>query len=111
MSTSDIRRDLPRNPAPHGDPADWLPDRAAYSITVKGCLDASWSEWFDGLAISADRGRGETTLAGHVADQTALHGLLAKVRDLGLTLVHVERLDAERAAGGPHPPMGDDHTY
>ena len=63
---------------------------AHYRITSKGTLDDSWSAWFDGLAIAHDA-HGNTTLAGAVRDQAALHGLLAKVRDLGLTLLAVER--------------------
>lgn len=62
-----------------------------YRITVKGRLDQSWSSWFDNMALSfAD---GETTISGEVADQAALHGLLAKVRDLGLTLIDVHRVE------------------
>jgi len=59
-----------------------------YQITVKEYLEDSWSAWFDGLTIThaAD---GTTTLAGAVRDQTALYGLMAKLRDLGLTLVAV----------------------
>jgi hypothetical protein len=59
------------------------------SITVKGHLDERWSEWFDGLAIT-NRENGEAALAGHLLDQAALHGVLTKVRDLGLTLVLVQ---------------------
>ena len=58
------------------------------SITVKGHLDERWSEWFDGLTIT-NLENGETMLAGHLPDQAALHGMLTKVRDLGLTLVLV----------------------
>jgi hypothetical protein len=59
-----------------------------YQITVKEYLEDSWSAWFDGLTIThaAD---GTTTLAGALRDQTALYGLLAKLRDLGLTLVAI----------------------
>jgi hypothetical protein len=63
-----------------------------YEIRVKGVLDRGWSAWFDGLEITSDE-RGQTTLAGPVADQAALHGLLAKVRDLGLELLEVRRTD------------------
>jgi hypothetical protein len=62
-----------------------------YEIRVEGILDARWSAWFDGLRISSDA-RGETTIAGPVRDQAALHGLLAKVRDLGLPLIAVRRI-------------------
>ena len=68
-----------------------------YRITVKGALDDSWSAWFDGLTIAQDA-NGNTTLEGAVRDQTALHGLLASVRDLGLTLIAVERRPTEAAA-------------
>jgi hypothetical protein len=63
---------------------------AHYRITVEGALDESWSAWFDGLTIAHDAG-GETTLEGTIRDPTALYGLIAKLRDLGLTLVAVER--------------------
>jgi hypothetical protein len=63
-----------------------------YEIRVKGVLDRGWSAWFDGLEITSDD-RGQTTLAGPVADQAALHGLLAKIRDLGLELLEVRRSD------------------
>lgn len=59
-----------------------------YQITVKERLDDSWSAWFDGLTV-APGPDGTTTLAGAVRDQTALYGLIAKVRDLGLTLMAV----------------------
>jgi hypothetical protein len=63
-----------------------------YEIRVEGVLDQRWSSWFDGLQLSSQPG-GVTVLAGPVADQAALHGLLAKVRDLGLPLLEVRRLD------------------
>jgi hypothetical protein len=62
------------------------------SMTVKGHLDERWSEWFDGLTITHLE-TGETTLVGPLPDQAALHGLLTKVRDLGLTLVLVQCTD------------------
>jgi len=57
-------------------------------IVVKGQLDADWSEWFEGLTI-AQNDRGETIIAGPIRDQAALHGLLAKVRNMGLFLLSV----------------------
>jgi hypothetical protein len=63
-----------------------------YEIRVNGVLGSGWSAWFDGLQVTSDD-RGQTTLAGPVADQAALHGLLAKVRDLGLELLEVRRTD------------------
>jgi hypothetical protein len=59
-----------------------------YEIRLKGHLEARWVKWFDGLAITLDE-NGNTLLSGPVADQAALHGLLKKVRDLGLPLLSV----------------------
>jgi ABC-2 type transport system ATP-binding protein len=64
----------------------------AYQITVKGHLDGDWSEWFEGLQIK-QTDDGETILTGPIADQTALHGLLIKVRDLGLPLLSLTRVE------------------
>ena len=61
-----------------------------YEITVEGILDSHWSAWFDGLRLTSDTA-GRTTIAGPVADQAALHGLLARIRDLGLPLLAVRR--------------------
>jgi hypothetical protein len=63
---------------------------AQYEIRVSGALSSSWSAWFEGLQVASDE-HGQTTIAGLVADQAALHGLLAKVRDLGLELLEVRR--------------------
>ena len=63
-----------------------------YQVRLKGHLDARWSDWFDGLTISHET-NGTTLLAGPVADQSALHGLLARIRDLGLSLLSVNSLD------------------
>jgi hypothetical protein len=63
-----------------------------YEIRVKGVLDSRWSAWFHGLQVSSDE-RDVTTIEGEVLDQAALHGLLAKVRDLGLELLAVHRTD------------------
>jgi hypothetical protein len=60
----------------------------SYVITIRGHLDHHWSVWFEGLTIT-NGDNGETMLAGPVADQAVLHGLLAKIRDLGLPLVAV----------------------
>ena len=65
---------------------------ARYEIRVNGVLDDRWADWFGGLQVSWDGT--QTVIAGLVPDQSALHGLLAKVRDLGLTLISVRRLDA-----------------
>jgi len=65
-----------------------------YQIRVKGVLDEKWSDWFDGLTVTPQDD--ETLLTGPVRDQAALHGLLARVRDLGLPLLSVRRIGDER---------------
>lgn len=62
--------------------------RAIYEIRIAGQLGGEWAEWFDGLTITPAPD-GDTRLTGVVADQSALYGLLRKVRDLGLTLLAV----------------------
>jgi len=69
---------------------------AIYEIRVKGILDSKWADWFDGFAI-APQPSGDTVLTGLVADQAALHGLLSKVRDLGLPLLSVKRVGSTSA--------------
>ena len=68
--------------------------RGVYQIRVKGNLDLKWSDWFDGFSITPADG-GETLLIGSVADQSALHGVLHKIRDLGLPLLTVQRIKEE----------------
>ena len=63
-----------------------------YEIRVKGHLDARWATWFDGMSLTAEDD-GTTTIEGPVVDQAALHGLIQKVRDLGLTLLEVTHED------------------
>jgi hypothetical protein len=62
-----------------------------YELRVEGILDEHWSAWFDGMQI-ASQPDGVTIIAGPVTDEAALHGLIAKVRDLGLPLISVRRL-------------------
>jgi len=59
-----------------------------YEIRIKSHLGRQWTDWFDGLAITLDDS-GDTLLTGQIVDQAALHGLLRKVRDLGMPLVSV----------------------
>ena len=63
-------------------------DKTFYEIQVKGYLDARWNELFDGMSI--DWQDNVTTISGMVADQAALHGLLARVRDYGLVLISIQ---------------------
>jgi hypothetical protein len=72
-------------------------DEMHYEIRVQGVLDEGWAAWFDGLPITNEP-NGMTVIAGAVTDQTALHGLLSKIRDLGLPLVSVRRLDPDRVS-------------
>lgn len=65
---------------------------ARYEIRVEGLLDSHWIAWFEDLHLSNDGT--QTVISGPLADQSALHGLLAKIRDLGLCLISVRRLDS-----------------
>ncbi len=65
-----------------------------YEIRVSGVLDDRWSDWFDGFSFNKSSVN-ETVLTGCVTDQAALHGLLNKIRDIGLPLISVERIEDE----------------
>lgn len=67
-----------------------------YQIRVKGYLDHQWIHQFEGLTITLEED-GDTLLSGPVADQAALHGLLKKVRDLGMTLISVNQVQINKA--------------
>ena len=72
---------------------------AVYRIKVRGRLKESWSDWFDGMTIEflfGPDGMTVTMLTGVIADQSALYGVLNKVRDLGLILLSVERVDPDQ---------------
>ena len=73
--------------------------RTSYQMRVRGHLKPEWSDWFDGMDIeqTAD---GDTLITGEVRDQAALHGLLSRVRDLGLTLVSVQQGASGASKGG-----------
>ena len=66
-----------------------------YQIRIKGHLGPQWAEWFGGLTITLEE-NGETLMGGPVAGQAALHGLLKKVRDLGLPLISAVRIEPAR---------------
>jgi hypothetical protein len=63
-----------------------------YQIRIKGHLDSHWTDWFEGLTITLED-NGDTVLTGAVVDQAALHGLIKKVRDLGMPLVSVSPVE------------------
>jgi hypothetical protein len=67
---------------------------AQYRIRVFGCLDESWSGWFDDMQIEEESDE-VTLLQGEIADQSALYGILTRVRDLGMPLLSIERLNLE----------------
>ena len=67
-----------------------------YEIRIKGHLDDRWAAWFGGLTLTRED-NGETLLTGPVVDQAALHGLLRKVRDLGVPLLSVSRVEPGQA--------------
>lgn len=71
-----------------------MSDEQNYQIRVKGHLSDRWATWFEGLTTQlADDG--DTVICGELPDQTALHGVLMIIRDLGLTLVEVKCLDCD----------------
>ena len=72
---------------------------ACYEIRVAAVLHGRWAAWFDGLQVSS-QGE-ETVISGPLADQAALHGVLTKVRDLGLCLISVRRLDGPDQTDAP----------
>jgi hypothetical protein len=87
-------------PAHQGDHVDAL---GRYEIRVKGHLADRWTAWFDGMTLTP-QSDGTTVLRGSVADQSALHGLLRKVSDLGLPLVSVTPTTDGPPAGRPSDP-------
>ena len=82
------------------------PDSGRYEIRLTGHLAARWSTWLDGLTVSHE-GDGTTLVSGPVTDQSALHGLLQRVRDLGLSLVSVTRVEPGESVTPTHDNGGD----
>jgi hypothetical protein len=74
-----------------------------YEIRLQGHLDPRWAAWFDGLRLT-NEADGTTAIRGPVVDQAALHGLLQRVRDVGLPLISVTRLQPEQPHTSTHPP-------
>ena len=96
MTTND------RTPTPGAADREPVPH---YEIRVAGRLAPRWSAWFDGLTVAA-QSDGTTVISGAVVDQAALHGLLHKLRDVGIPLVSVVRLPAG-ASAAPRTPEGN----
>ncbi len=86
-------------PAPDAQPASQRWHTTIYEIRIKGHLDASWSEWLEGLTI-APQGNDETLMTGSVIDQAALHGLLDKLYAMNLTILSVVQVRNESEDGG-----------
>jgi hypothetical protein len=84
---------MPNQRKPNADPNQPV----VYQIRIKGHLGRQWAAWFGGLAITLEED-GDTLLTGPVVDQAALHGLLRKVRDLGLPLLAVTRVKPGQAS-------------
>jgi hypothetical protein len=66
---------------------------ATYQIKVKGALGSQWSDWFENITIES--GKTMTTITGKNFDQSALHGLLTRIRDLGLPLISINRIETD----------------
>jgi hypothetical protein len=76
------------------DPQTDFDEPLVYQIRVKGHLGVEWADWFGGLTITLEDD-GDTLLTGPLIDQAALHGLLKKVRDLGMTLISVNQVPSQ----------------
>lgn len=78
---------------------------SGYQLRVNGHLDQHWSAWFGGLTMTHEDD-GTSCLTGAIADQAELHGLLTKIRDLGVTLISVEVVDVKSTEQATHPTRG-----
>src|SRR6058998_3703270 len=96
-------RDMSNEFNPKTDPSEPM----IYQIRIKGHLGRQWTDWFEGLTITLED-NGETLLTGPVIDQAALHGLLRKVRDLGMPLLSVIRVQPGLAEA---PDVNETHHY
>ena len=92
---------MANTPNPTTDPHQ----RMIYQIRIQGHLGTEWTDWFEGLTITLED-NGDTLLTGPVADQAALHGLLKKVRDLGVILLAVNRVEPRPAGAAEVEPSG-----
>jgi len=93
---------MTHTPVPSGQ---WQ-EAGQYEIRLRGRLEPRWAAWFDGLTLTHDRD-GTTVVQGPVVDQAALHGLLQKVRDVGLPLVSVTRVEPDQP---DVPTLHPDHS-
>ncbi|MFL7790958.1 MAG: hypothetical protein AB8I69_02365 [Anaerolineae bacterium] len=86
-------------PNPKTDPNE----PAIYQVRIKGHLGREWTDWFEGLAIALED-NGDTLLTGLVVDQPALYGLLKKLRDLGMSLLSVNRVQPDQGEAFQYQP-------
>jgi hypothetical protein len=91
-----IRFYLPIMNEAHAPAGRWQ-EAGCYELRLKGHLETRWAAWFDGLSLTHESD-GTTTIRGPIVDQAALHGVLQRVRDLGLPLVSVAHVDPEQPA-------------
>ncbi len=84
-------------------------DSGRYEIRVQGRLESRWAAWFDGMALTAGND-GTTTIHGPVVDQAALHGLLRKLRDIGLPLLSVTQVPPIQAAPSGTTSAGEEEV-
>ena len=89
-----------------GQSADDHDPVSQYEIRVAGHLGSRWSAWFDGLTVATDHD-GTTVIRGPVADQAALHGLIQKLRDVGIPLISLTQLSSETSTEQPAHPEGE----
>ena len=83
------------------------PQPPVYTIRIKGYLGPQGQDWFEGLTVTLEED-GNTLLSGPIVDQSALHGILKKIRDLGMPLLSINAVDPNRATGtDPDPLKGD----
>lgn len=78
-----------QSPKPH------VKQQTVYQFRIKGHLGQQWMNWFEGLAVALEEEEGNTLLSGPVIDQAALHGILKKIRDLGMPLLSVNSIETD----------------
>jgi hypothetical protein len=91
----------------HIDAVDQPREPGWYELRLRGRLDPRWSAWLDGMDITSEAA-GITVVRGPVVDQSALHGLLARLRDIGLPLISVAQVEPDQAYDTTHPADPDD---